>query len=180
LASGAESLRVERSFVNGKWGEPKTKSSRAFVPVIPPLQRLLDAHRMRCGSPASGLMFATGRNTPLCLDNALNRDILPVLNRCKICGKTEHEANGHAFERNPLLPVWAGWHAFRRGLATNLHDLGVDDMTIQQILRHSNVAVTQASYIKTLPKQTAAAMNLLSEQVESKMLAGVIVVSENR
>ena len=53
-------------------------------------------------------------------------------------------------------------------------------MTIQQILRHSNVAVTQASYIKTLPKQTAAAMSLLSEQVESKMLAGVVVVSEDR
>ena len=58
---------------------------------------------------------------------------------------------------------WAGselgWHAFRRGLATNLHDLGVDDKTIQAILRHSNVSVTQKCYIKSLPKQTKAAMN---------------------
>jgi hypothetical protein len=28
---------------------------------------------------------------------------------------------------------WHGWHAFRRGLATNLHRLGVSDKVIQQI-----------------------------------------------
>jgi hypothetical protein len=32
---------------------------------------------------------------------------------------------------------WYGWHAFRRGLATNLHRLGVSDKVIQQILRHA-------------------------------------------
>jgi integrase len=32
-----------------------------------------------------------------------------------------------------------GWHAFRRGLATNLHQLGVSDKIIQRILRHANV-----------------------------------------
>jgi integrase len=43
---------------------------------------------------------------------------------------------------------WHGWHACRRGLATNLHQLGVPDIVIQAILRHSDVSVTQASYIK--------------------------------
>jgi integrase len=33
---------------------------------------------------------------------------------------------------------WYGGHAFRRGLATNLHRLGVSDKVIQQILRHAN------------------------------------------
>jgi len=37
---------------------------------------------------------------------------------------------------------WYGWHAFRRGLATNLHRLGVSDKVIQQILRHANVTTT--------------------------------------
>lgn len=32
---------------------------------------------------------------------------------------------------------WHGWHAFRRGLATNLHRLGVPDIVIQAMLRHS-------------------------------------------
>jgi hypothetical protein len=37
----------------------------------------------------------------------------------------------HKYLRNAVLPEWHGWHAFRRGLATNLHRLGVDDLTIQ-------------------------------------------------
>jgi hypothetical protein len=35
---------------------------------------------------------------------------------------------------------WHGWHAFRRGLATNLHWLGVSDKVILQILRHATSA----------------------------------------
>jgi len=54
----------------------------------------------------------------------------------------EHKPEAHLFERNNSLPQWHGWHAFRRGLATNLHGLGVEDKTMQRILRHSNVALT--------------------------------------
>ena len=60
-----------------------------------------------------------------------------------------------------MLPEWHGWHAFRRGLATNLHRLGVPAETIQVILRHSNVAVTQACYIKTVRDDAKAAMEKL-------------------
>jgi len=38
----------------------------------------------------------------------------------------------------------------------------VDDSEIQRILRHSNVAVTQAYYIKTTPIDAVAAMRKLS------------------
>ena len=41
---------------------------------------------------------------------------------------------------------WWGWHAFRRGLATNLHRLGVPDKTIQAILRHANISTTLNNY----------------------------------
>jgi integrase len=61
---------------------------------------------------------------------------------------------------------WHGWHAFRRGLATNLHRLGVSDKTIQRILRHSNVAVTQGCYIKTGDSEVAAAMQKFEESLE--------------
>lgn len=37
---------------------------------------------------------------------------------------------------------WRGWHRFRRGLATNLHAIHVDDKTIQAILRHPNIGLT--------------------------------------
>jgi integrase len=56
--------------------------------------------------------------------------------------------------------IW--WHAYRRGLATSLHDLGIDDITIQAILRHQDVATTRRSYIKSLPKQSVEAMGKFS------------------
>jgi integrase len=43
--------------------------------------------------------------------------------------------------------------------------MGVDDMTIQRILRHSNVAVTQTCYIKTLPATVGAAMEKFNDAV---------------
>ena len=39
-----------------------------------------------------------------------------------------------------------------------MHDLGIDDKTIQRQLRHSDIRVTQQAYIKTLPQQSVAAI----------------------
>jgi integrase len=62
---------------------------------------------------------------------------------------------------------WHGWHSFRRGLATNLHRLGVDDKTIQAVMRHSNISTTQNIYIKSAPADSIAAM----KQLEALMCA---------
>jgi len=62
---------------------------------------------------------------------------------------------------------WHGWHAFRRGLATNLHALGVDDKTIQAILRHSRIGLTQNVYIKAVSESQISAMDVLSERIET-------------
>jgi integrase len=43
---------------------------------------------------------------------------------------------------------WYGWHACRKGLASNLKELGIDDLVIQRILRHGNVGTTRKSYVK--------------------------------
>jgi integrase len=56
---------------------------------------------------------------------------------------------------------WHGWHAFRRGLATNLHRLGVPDKVIQRILRHANVTTTMNIYVKTVSVDAANAMKIL-------------------
>jgi len=61
---------------------------------------------------------------------------------------------------------WHGWHAFRRGLATNLHRLGVSDKIIQRILRHANVAVTQNCDIKTADSEVGAAMQHFERSLE--------------
>jgi hypothetical protein len=56
---------------------------------------------------------------------------------------------------------WWGWPAFRRGLATNLHGLGVSDKRIQTVLRHANVSTTLNNYIKSVPSDAVVAMNSL-------------------
>jgi hypothetical protein len=61
-------------------------------------------------------------------------------------------------------------------LATNLHELGITDIVIQAILRHSNVSVTRASYIKNdgVDPQSLAAMEALESAVCNQHATGAI------
>jgi len=139
-----DTLDIQQSLYLGHIDAPKSSASRALVPVIAPLKKILDEHHARCGIPKTGFVFLSRRGESLS-DKNVERQIIPVFNAAGI--------------------QWRGWHAFRRGLATNLHDLGVDDITIQRILRHSTVGVTQQCYIKTLPKQTTDAMKQFEERL---------------
>jgi integrase len=69
--------------------------------------------------------------------------------------------------------VWHGFHAFRRGLATNLRSLGVDDLTIMEILRHSDVSVTRGSYIKRVDEKSVEAMDKLEAGIRKSAKKGV-------
>ena len=163
-AFGEDELHVLRSIVAGRVQETKTRARKAPVAVLPSLAQVLKRHRERQGNPETGPIFRTGKGTPLDPNNLLHDQILPALNRCATCKRSEkkHAANvAHEYRRDPSIPLWHGWHAFRRGLATNLHRLGVQDKTIQAILRHSNVAVTQACYIKTASQDSVRAMAAL-------------------
>jgi integrase len=82
-----------------------------------------------------------------------------------LLSKEEHKTEGQLFEQDKALPKWYGWHAFRRGLATNLHQLGVADKTIQAILRHSNVGLTMNVYVKSVSESQVSAMDSLSEKL---------------
>jgi hypothetical protein len=73
-------------------------------------------------------------------------------------------SEGHPFELDKTL-CWHGWHSFRRGLATNLYALGVDDKTIQAILRHSNVGLTMNVYVKSVSESQVTAMDALSKKL---------------
>jgi integrase len=74
---------------------------------------------------------------------------------------------------------WMGWHGFRRGLASNLNRLGVDDSVGQAILRHSDVSVTQRCYIKTVPPDAVAAMRRLSATVSELKKRSEVSVEES-
>jgi integrase len=163
----AEKLNPSSSAWGGVENEPKTKRSKAPIPVVKQLADALEAHRQRMGKLAVGPIFQSGNGKPLSLDNLWRRVIMPALSKCAVCKKQEdeHKPEGHVYQRDKSLPEWHGWHAFRRGLATNLHALGVDDKTIQAILRHSNIGITQNIYIKSVNESQVSAMDTLSEKL---------------
>jgi integrase len=133
-----DSIDVNRSKWRGHVNPPKSTASDAPVPAIGPLRSILDAYRTSTGNPKSGPMF------PLDL-NALARRIRDRMESAGV--------------------IWKGYHAFRRGLASNLFELGVPDVVVQRILRHSKVQVTREKYIKLFDPTVQAAMDRLEEQV---------------
>lgn len=107
-----EQALVSQSFWRGHRLDPKTRQSKAPVPVIAQLARRLDWHRQVSGNPANGLMFPGPVGKPINLDALAADVIVPVLTKAGV--------------------QWHGWHAYRRGLATNPHRLGVPDKIIQR------------------------------------------------
>ena len=140
-------IHVTQSVWEGHTTEPKTFQSRGAVPIIRPLAGMLEGHRMRCGNPESGPIFAASNGKPISMNNVLGRAILPALRKAK------------------LDSLWHGWHAARRGLGSNLYALGIPEKTIQAILRHANVSTTNTYYIKTAPADATAAMAKLESAV---------------
>jgi integrase len=131
--------------------EPKTERSDSVIPVIAPLGKILENHRHAQGNPQAGFVFVSRRDGrdggPINLNSLLKWQVRP---------KLEEEGI-----------KWSGWHAFRRGLATNLHRLGVPDKTIQSILRHSNLLTTMNAYVKSVPPDAVAAMRALEAKCTS-------------
>ena len=102
----------------------------------------------------------------------MQREIRPAIDGCTTCGKltAKHKRADHLYARNKEKVRWHGWHAFRRGLATNLHEMGIPDRHIQDILRHSDVSVTRKAYIKRVPAHSVAAMEKLQETLATEMI----------
>jgi integrase len=135
--------------------------------VIRQLAERLEIHRLRCGNPQTGPIFANAVGKPLALGNAVKRAILPALNRCELCKKAEsaHRKADHKYKRDASIPEWRGWHAARRGLGSNLYRLGVPEIVIQRILRHANVSTTATYYIKTAADDVRDAMTKLENRI---------------
>jgi integrase len=165
-----KTLTVERSIWNAVVNKPKTVCSAAPIPIVRPLADALEVHRLRMGELAAAdlPMFQSGIGTPINLANVAKRIIVPRIEKCVRCRKpkAEHRPEAHLFDLDRTL-FWKGWHAFRRGLATTLHQLGTPDREIQAILRHSNIAVTQASYIKSVSESQQNALDLVAAEMAS-------------
>ena len=136
-------LHVARSCVEGDLKDTKTVHRKASVPIIPVLEKVLNNYHKSLSSPTEGWMFPSENpGRPMRMNNLYRRHIEVTFKKKGI--------------------TWQGWHAFRRGLATNLSELGVPDNVIQKILRHGDIEVTQKNYRKTRNPKVDAGMKKLS------------------
>jgi integrase len=87
---------------------------------------------------------------PLNLANLARRVIIPAL----------QSVEGAALE-------WKGWHAFRRGLASNLYDCDVSPKVIQAILRQSDIGTTLEYYIKTDTAKSREALQKIENLIQA-------------
>ena len=67
----------------------------------------------------------------------------------------------------PCTTPWYGWHGFRRGIASNLHELGANDKIVQRVLRHAKPHVTRERYIKAFDPAVMEAMQRMQVVVNS-------------
>jgi len=136
-------LNVVRSVWRTHVAQPKTDASTDRVPVLSSLRKILDEYRKTVPNTPTDWIFAGERKgAPLNLANLVRREILPALKQGS----------------------WHGWHGFRRGLATRLHESGAPVEVIQEILRHSDPKVTEDSYIVIESSRATKAMR----KVDSK------------
>jgi integrase len=143
---GEDQINVRTSYWRTHEGETKTKACAAAIPLLPIVAQAIAEHRER--NPRAEFVFEGLNGRPLDLATMGSKQIKTALAESGI--------------------EWHAWHAFRRGLATNLHDLGIQDRVIQAIMRHGSISVTQNIYIKQLPATSVKAMQKLAERWKAK------------
>jgi integrase len=121
---------------HGKTEDSGSELAPAEIPIIPLLRKILDKVEHK-----SGWLFRNTEGGFVDLNNVAYRIVRPALKAARL--------------------KWHGWHAYRRGLASKLKELGVDDMVIQRIMRHKDVSTTRNNYIKVRDEGVAAAMRQL-------------------
>jgi integrase len=143
----AEWLHIRRAVWKGHEGDTKTPESVGSLPLISPVKELMDAWRAKRGNP-DGSVWVFGNGKPADPDALSRSHIKPIL-----------DAKGI---------VWKGLYAGRRGAGTILTQLTGDALAAQQILRHKNLAVTTAHYVKQIPTAGLEGMKLLEAAAAKK------------
>jgi integrase len=145
-----ETIEVKATRWRSHTSEPKSKASKSWVPMLPRLRdALLDYQASE--RRTSSARLRSGR--------AANSDYEPSALFTVSLADLGHSLIKPTLRRATIK--WKGWHAFRRSLATNLFELGVDDLVVSRILRHSGVQITRDSYIRSKDKRMTDAMERL-------------------
>ena len=98
------------------------------------------------GNPKDGVVFHSGAGEHLDFDKLAQRVVRPAVESLQL--------------------EWHGWHGFRRGIASNLYELGANDKIVQRILRHAKPHVTRERYIKAFDPAVLAAMKQMEAALD--------------
>lgn len=135
-------VAVEENY-SGRFGPPKTRSSRRTIPMSSGLRKILEVHRGRCGrTDVADLVFCTSKGTPLSSKNLRNRVLEPV--------------------RQALELPRLSWHTFRYTHATWLSESQVSARTAQSILGHSDVSMTLNVYTQVVEESQRIAVEKIA------------------
>lgn len=132
-------IHVRETVYEGRFGSPKTKSSRRDVPMSQPVRDALVAQRSDTETAMEDLVFASRNGTPINPKNLLQRVLQPA------CRKLN-------------LPV-ISWHSFRHTHATLLGEVGESLRTAQAILGHSDLKTTLNVYTHAIPESQKRAVD---------------------
>lgn len=124
-------IHVRRSFVLGKFEEPKSKSAIRAITMSPILFSTLNKHRLSCPPSEYDLVFSNQVGNPLNGPNMLTREFFPALRRAG------------------LRKI--RFHDLRHTHASILIAQGENIKFIQEQLGHSSVQMTIDKYGHLLP-----------------------------
>lgn len=144
LANARLTVRRELVYRDGKYRreEPKTDRSRRVVPLAQPIIAALEEHRARVIAEgfvptSTGPVFTNRRGGPLS-GSWVTHHFYQLLTEAGI----------------PRLP----FKNLRTTFASRLHEMGVADRVIADILGHTRTRTTQTHYIATSPESAVAAV----------------------
>lgn len=141
-----DSLNVSRSIWKTHINRPKTWASAQPIPVIRQLAEILNDYRVSMGNARTGVVLNSGAGEHLDFDRLGQRVVRPAVALLRL--------------------EWHGWHGFRRGIASNLYELGANDKVVQRVLRHAKPQVTRERYIKAFDPAVLAAMKSMEATLD--------------
>jgi integrase len=132
-------MYVRRAYVWGRFKEPKSKASKAPVPMHPLLAGFMLAWRQKtCFANDNDYVFPSVKlkgKKPLSASIIVQKYLKPAAIKA---GVIAADWNGRF-----------GFHNFRHSLATSLVKLKADPKTVQGILRHEDFGTTMALYAQS-------------------------------
>lgn len=135
---GNSSIYVRRAYVYGQFGPPKSKASKAPVPMHPLLAAFLQAwHEQTPYAKPTDFVFPSFRmkgKKPRTAGMLVKNHLRPA---AVAAGVLE-----------PGQKIRFGFHNFRHSLASQLARMKVDPKIVQEMLRHSDLKTTFKFYVQ--------------------------------